>query len=241
MDTSFWTALNPNIQLLNTKKLMHGQYMYRMSMLSFGSSLLRDPTYLSESIERYNARVYSYGGSWRQKRQLTQKDIELLHLIKSAIAPDFDQIPVDIKTRIEDPYIQFYSSNINTLKDLAQKLKYGDNSHFETIMQPENAESEVLVKQGYVLKKKKIEWPYRLIIRDGRYNVEAKQNLKNYLELLADEIKAPQSLWDQLDKGGWIWGGYIYLKDKQIATMLSMIDANMIGRVEEFKLCALEE
>ena len=65
--------------------------------------------------------------------------------------------------------------------------------------------------------------------------------MKNYLQQLGDEIKAPRNLWEQLDKGGWIWGGYVYLKDKQVATMLSMIDAHMIGRIEEYRLLSPTE
>lgn len=235
MDTSFWTALNPSIQQLNTNKLMHGQYMYRMCLLAFGSSLLRDPDNLDDSIERYNSRNYSFGGSWRRKRQLSLEDIDLLRLIKTVADPFSGKPGSEIKTRIEDPYIQFYSRDISILIQLAKQLHQGDNSHFVSIMRPENDESARLLSEGFVLKKKPIDWPYRLVIRDGRYSFEAKQYLKHYLEQLGDEIKAPQNLWDQLDKGGWIWGGYIYLKDKQMATMFSMIDANMIGRIEEFR------
>lgn len=216
---------------------MHGQYMYRLCVIAFGSSLLRDPDNLDKSIEQYNARAYSYGGSWRNKRQLTWEDVDLLRSIKNIISPDSaGASPVEIKTRIEDPYIQFYATDIGVLIDLARQLKHGDNTHFESIMCPENAQSAQLLSEGFVLKKKKIDWPYRLVIRDGRYSYEAKQNLKNYLVQLSGEVKAPQNLWDQLDKGAWIWGGYIYLKDKNIATMFSIIDANMIGRIEEFRL-----
>lgn len=240
MDTSFWTALNPSIQIQNTKKLMHSQYMYRLCLIAVGSSLLRYPENLDESIDQYNARVYSYGGSWRAKRTLTVEDIELLRLIKSVIYPD-NNARLEVKTRIEDPYIQFYACDASTLTDLAMRMRKGTNAHFESFMRPENEESSQLLSQGFVLKKKKLEWPYRLLIRDGRYNYESKQNLKNYLQQLGDEIKAPRNLWEQLDKGGWIWGGYVYLKDKQVATMLSMIDAHMIGRIEEYRLLSPTE
>ena len=236
MDTSFWTALNPNIQVLDTKKLLHGQYMHRLSMLSFGSRLLRDPSRLDNEITHYNQRAYSYGGSWRQTRQLTDEDVQLLKLIKNIVYADDLSHLGNLKVRIEDPHIQFYSTDAAVLKDLALKLRHTDNSHFVSFMCPESEQSADLLKQGFVLKKKKIDWPYRIIIRDGRYNTESKTNLKNYLLQLGDEVKAPRNLWEQLEKGGWIWGGYIYVKDKQMATMFSMIDANMIGRLEEFRI-----
>jgi len=236
MDTSFWTALNPSIQILVTKKLLHGQYMYRLSMLSFGSRLLRDPAKLDYEITHYNQRAYSYGGSWRQTRQLTDEDVHLLKLIKNIVYAEDTSRLGNLKVRIEDPHIQFYSSDVTTLKDLSLKLRHTDNSHFVSVMCPENQQNADLLKQGFVLKKKKIDWPYRLIIRDGRYNIDSKTNLKNYLLQLGDEVKVPRSLWEQLERGGWIWGGYIYVKDKQITTMFSMIDANMVGRLEEFRI-----
>lgn len=212
---------------------MHGHYLYRLSVRAVGSSLLRYADSLDEGIDMYNNRKYNYGGSWRN-RKLNDYDIQLLNIIKQATATD--ATPSGIKIRIEDPNIQFYSVGHAELVDLATKLHFDDNAHFESFMQPDNADNAKLLADGFVLKKKKIEWPYRLIVRDGRYSTETKQSLKRYLQQLGTDIKVPKSLWEQLDRGGWIWGGYIYLKDNQLATIFQMIEPRLVAKVEEFRM-----
>jgi hypothetical protein len=239
MDTSFWTALNPNILQLETIKAMHGQCLYRLAVLATGASILRSNQNIDDAItDRNNRRHYNWAGSWRSK-PIKQEDAELLKLIRVQVNYNESSPRVNgtgiFKIRIEEPYIQFYSRHEKPLLELANELKFGDNSHFHSIMRPINKDNEQFLLDGYTLRKNKVEWPYRILIRDGRYSSESKTQIANYLTNLGTDIKVPNGLWDQLSKGGWIWGGYVYVRDKNIATVLGMMDPRLVSKIEEFK------
>ena len=245
MDTSFWTALNPDIQFLQTRKAMHGRYIYRLVICSVGSSILRQQVDLDREIGFHNAsRSYNWAGSWR-KKPINARDSDLLRLVQSRL--EYQEVgvrvegPYDIKMRIEEPFVQFYTTDEKSLQWLAAQLTYDDNSHFVSIMRPATVDEAHLLSDGYILRTRKSEWRYRITFRDGRYSEETKNTIKTYLQNLDQEVKVPKNLWSQLDKPGWIWGGYVYVKDQGLATMLKMIDGRLVSKVEEFKLRSTDE
>jgi len=245
MDTSFWTALNPDIEILHTRKAMHGRYIYRLVISAVGASILRSSRDLDEQISFHNAsRSYNWAGSWR-KQPIDSKDCELLRLVRSHL--DYQDVGVrvqgshDIKMRIEEPHIQFYAMEEGPLRQLASFLQHGDNSHIVGLMRPASADEAKLLENGYILRSRKSTWQYKITFRDGRYSDETKSTIKSYLKNLDQEVKVPQNLWSQLDKAGWIWGGYVYVKDEGLATMFKMIDGRLVSKVEEFKLRPADE
>lgn len=246
MDISYWTGLNPNILKQETVKLMHGHYLYRLAIQVVGCSILRNNQDIEDAIHWRNNkhRDYNWGGSWR-KKPIGNDDSNLLKIIKDQLVYNETSPRVNghdlLKVRIEEPYIQFYSAQEQVLKDLASRLLYNNNLHFHSIMSPESVEKEKLILEGFTLRKNKVKWPYRILMRDGKYSLESKNQIASYLKNLGSDIKVPQGLWEQLEKGNWIWGGYIYVHDKNIATVLGMMDPRLIAKIEEFKSPADEE
>jgi len=246
MDISYWTGLNPNILQQETVKLMHGHYLYRLAIQVVGCSILRNNQDIEDAITWRNnkQRDYNWAGSWR-KKPIGNDDSNLLRIIKEQLIYHESSPKVNghelLKIRIEEPYIQFYSSQEQVLKDLASRLLYGNNFHFYSIMSPDSAEKEKLILDGFTLRKNKVKWAYRILMRDGKYSLENKGQIAAYLKNLGDDIKVPAGLWDQLEKGSWIWGGYIYVHDKNIATVLGMMDPRLIAKIEEFKSLIDEE
>ena len=249
MDILFWTALNPDIKQLETTKVMHRYYLHRLAIRAPGASMLRYDGDLDRQIEkRNNAVSYNYGGSWR-KNKLLDHDIELLKFIKQKVQ-DINNTEITarppsggdlIRVRIEDPNIQFYSRSELVLKNLANTLRWGNDQHFVSIMSPTNAANEKFLLDGFVLRKREIQWPFRIVFRDGRYSTETKQQLLNYLLALGDQVRVPKGLTEQLTKGGWIWGGYVYVHDPQLQSMLTLIEPRLVSKVEEFKSLAQGE
>ena len=225
---------------------MHGHYLYRLAIQVVGCSILRNNQDIEDAIHWRNNkhRDYNWGGSWR-KKPIGNDDSNLLKIIKDQLVYNETSPRVNghelLKVRIEEPYIQFYSAQEQVLKDLAGRLLYSNNLHFHSIMSPESAEKEKLILEGFTLRKNKVKWPYRILMRDGKYSLENKNQIASYLKNLGSDIKVPQGLWSQLEKGNWIWGGYIYVHDKNIATVLGMMDPRLIAKIEEFKSPADEE
>ncbi len=239
MDTSYWTASSPEIEILETRKLMHGKFLYRLAITAVGCSILRTCRDLDEEISFHNSsRAYNWAGSWK-RRPISPTDATLLRflsdrLIYQDVGFKLDGFP-DVKIRIEEPYMQFYSTSMSQLQQVGQMLEYDSNSHFYSVMIPRDRESEKLLLEGYTLRKRPSDWPFRILFRDGRYSDSTKQSLETYLKNLGDDIKVPPNLWAQLNKTGWIWGGYIFVKDANIATILHMIDGRLVTKVEEYK------
>ena len=239
MDTSYWTALNPDIQQLETRKLMHGKYCYRLAVFAVGCAILRQTNDIDRAIEfRNSSRSYNWAGSWRRSPITTGDADKLRHLRGVMTYADtalcLNDFP-NVKIRVEEPHIQFYSTSPKELEQVARLLVYGDNSHFTSIMMPKDSDALDNLLNGYTLRKRNSEWPYRILFRDGRYSPETKATLRAYLSNLESEIKVPPNLWTQLDKPGWIWGGYVYVRDSGLATMLNMIDGRLVSKVEEYK------
>jgi hypothetical protein len=241
MDTLFWTAFNPNIQLLETKKPMHGNCLYRLCIWANGSSLLRErDADLVELVKMRNqSRRYNPGGSWRMPRQITSDDTELLQIVKQAR----DAISDSVKVRIEDPCVQFYSADPQPLQDLATQLAYRDNGHFYSWMRPANPTSHAVLLEGKVIRKRPPKFQYKVIIRDGKFSDQTRTGLKNWLgHQSADEVHAPRALMNMLSSNHrFIWGGYIYINDLRNATFLGMIDPNLVAKIEEFHYSASDE
>jgi hypothetical protein len=243
MDISFWTALNPNIVLLKSNRLMHRKYLYRLAINAPGSALLREETDLDDAAGKRNnnAARYNYGGSWRQK-PLIVEDVELLKIIKTSYRNLQERVDADdIRIRIEEPGAQFYSTMEEPLLRFAETIRFQDNTHFVSIMRPQSEFARKLILDGFVIRKNATEWPYRLVLRDGKYNSELKSQLAALLKNLGDEVKVPTALASQLGKGGWIWGGYVYFKDPQLSSVFGMMDPRLIGKVEEFRAVSEEQ
>lgn len=222
---------------------MHRKYLYRLAINAPGSSLLREETDLDDAAGKRNnnAARYNYGGSWRQ-RPLQVKDVELLKIIKAAWRTLQDSTDSDdLRIRIEEPQLQFYSTTEGSLLRFAETIKFRDNSHFVSIMRPQSEFARKLILDGFVIRKSATEWPYRLVLRDGKYNAELKSQLSSLLKNLGDEVKVPTALASQLTKGGWIWGGYVYFKDPQLSSVFGMMDPRLIGKVEEFRAVSDEQ
>ena len=224
---------------------MHRHYLYRLAIHAPGASMLRHDGDIDQLVEKRNA-AYNYGGSWH-RRTLTSDNVDFLKFVKSRIQDHETTVtrtPVvsgDIRMRIEDPNIQFYSRNDLALRNLANSLRWKDNSHFVSIMAPTNSANAKFLLDGFVLRKREIEWPYRIVFRDGRYSKETKQQLLNYFNALGDQIRVPKGLSEQLSKGGWIWGGYIYVHDPHLQSILTLIEPRLVAKVEEFKSLATGE
>jgi hypothetical protein len=224
---------------------MHGRYIYRLAISAVGSSILRTNRDLEKEVEFHNtSRSYNWAGSWR-KKPISPGDSSLLQLIRSQL--EYQEVgvrvkgPHDIKMRIEEPCVQFYALEEEPLKQLASALIHEHNGHLINVMRPANADDANMLSNGYILRTRPSEWQYRVTLRDGKYSEQTKNTIKSYLMNLDQEVKVPQNLWLQLDNSGWIWGGYIYVKDAGLATILKLIDSRLVSKVEEFKMQPLDE
>jgi hypothetical protein len=242
MDTLFWTAFNPDIQLLETRRPMHGNCLYRFTVSVNGSALLRDREHsLNELIEvrNHRSKFYNSGGSWRNPRPVNQTDIALLHIVRQAR----ELLPDQVVVRIEEPTVSFYCADYIPLQELAVALQFNDNSHFVSWTAPADLESLELLQDGKVIKRRPPKYKYKVIFRDGSYSDQTRQGLQQWISHQdSAEVGIPNNLTRTLSSNHrFIWGGYIYVNDPRHATILSMIDPRLVAKLEEFHYAGSKE
>ena len=238
MDTLFWTALNPNIGFAETRKLMYGSNLYRLVVQCPGAHLLRslksyDPIELLELVQR--ERKINYGGSWRQSTRLKVTDVELLDIM---CVGRFKALQDGIRVMVTSNHVNFYAQSQQTLMKLTERITLGTNSHFIELMLPSSEGNKQLLEQGFTLRKRKPEYQYRIHLREGRYSFADLQKLRTWLSnFTKEDLLVPYSLNAQLQSNhsqSYLFGAYISVQDDRIATMLNMINPNLVSNIEEF-------
>jgi len=229
MDTLYWNNLDPKIVFDSTVKQFYNRYLWRMVIRAEGGKLLDSKnTNLSEALDnRIQMAKFYNPGSWYHRGQLTplQVDLELLESVRT-IKTNFAG---QVKTRVEEPRIQFYASNEHTLKNIAKNLS--NRLCIESITGP-NSDTVSFLESGAIISRVPITYNYKIIIRDGRYSGEIKQQLLNYLTVLGDDIKLSKTCRDMLNRSyPSIWSVYFYAQDDKVATFISLIDPNLISNI----------
>ena len=173
MDLSYWSKLNPDIQFQDTVKLYFNRYLYRLAIRADGGRLINSgdaslelALITRESMEK----MYNKSGWWgvrtNQLSKVNLKLLESVRLIKNKIP--------DIKIRVEEPSIQFYADNEDTLKKIAESLH---NTDCITHINSPAANTEQLLFSNAILKKSSTDYDFKVILKDGKYSTDIKQQI----------------------------------------------------------------
>lgn len=226
--------MNPEIVEEPVTKSFYNKYYYRLEMKIVGSGFLRYPDIpISEQVVRRQDlnRNVNFGGSWAASRirNPQPQDLTLLSRIAEC-RDDFSSL----KFRIEEPNLQVYAATEQELYKFVQKVG-ATGAHLSSISRPRSDEELDLITKGFTIKREEFEYPFKVHVREGRYNYHLRQQILKYLENLGDEVKLPRNLVDSLSRNfDSVWGNYFYTKDKSILTMISLISPTFIRAVEEY-------
>jgi hypothetical protein len=231
MDISFWNKLNPEVEFFNTAKQYFNQYLWKLIIHADGGRLILSNLSLEDALaHRKNMAIaYNYGGSWRPYRadqQLDKIDMSLLESIQNVK----ETLGNKIRTRIEEPHVQFYAKSEDTLKEISNLLE--PKSCIISVSGPENSKAEELLKSGAIIRNTKIEYKYKVIVRDGRYNPSVKSQLLQYLDNLGDEVKLSKTCRQMLSKTyPSVWAVFFYVNDPKLVTFINLIDPTLISNI----------
>jgi hypothetical protein len=241
MDTSHWTALNPDILFTNTTKAMYGGNLYRLTICCLGVAVLRYPAVpVSELVARRNH-------VWLEHSKRRLQLPHVVHVLDPPIIQSAEErmlermrevVPADVKKRIEEPFVHFYHNSEQALLDMATALASDDhpgNQHLREIMRPASAEVHAMLESGKVLRKRKPQWRYRIHMRDGSYTDGLKESLVRFVRSQGNNMYCPIGLWDRLRSPTqrYIWSGYLCTNDFALTTLLALMDARLVYRIEE--------
>jgi hypothetical protein len=229
MDTLFWDNLKSDIAIENTIKQFYNRYLWRLVIHAEGGKLaLAKNNDLAQELDRRKSAVAfrtAYSQIWSFKQcKFEQVNLNLLRTVRK-IKNDFAG---SIKVRVEEPYIQFYTEDEATLKTLALKI---DPQYIKSITVPEPS-TVSLLQSGAILNRVPTAYNYKVIVGNGRYDIQTKQQLLNYLDNLGDNVKLSKTGREMLERPHtYVWGLFFYVQDISITTFISLINPRLISNI----------
>jgi hypothetical protein len=117
------------------------------------------------------------------------------------------------------------------------------NTHFaanqkqyvRSISGPADQAAESVLNAGAIIRKENNGYRYKIILKDGRYTAEIKQNLLAYLENQGPEqVQISSSARVMLSKStGYVWNLYFYSNDVNTITFLNLISPGIVSNYHE--------
>jgi len=237
MDTSVWIRCNPKIAVEHSTKKYYGQYLYKLVLYAPAGRIIHEEKTNVE--DAYNRRItvsknINFGGYWGRSwtRNLDDADLDYLKLLKN-LKHDPQSL---FKFRIEEPYVQVYSSSLSDLEHLAtNQIPAQYHNTFYSISGPKDTAAEALLNRGAILRKKDCGYKYKVICRDGNYGTDIKHNLLNYIKNLdLDTVYMTTGCRRTLENNSsFIWNMYLYTNDISIVSFLNLICPGLVSNYHE--------
>jgi hypothetical protein len=174
---------------------------------------------------------YNYGGSWYHRTDPYLVDADALFLEHlRAIKKTSNKY----RFRVEEPNMQIYAESEKDLQDLVKHFKPEWRNYIEEVTYPVSADAIEKLKAGAILRKNAHDYSHKVMLRDGRYELETKQQILNYLDNLGDLVKLSKGSREMLTKNYTsMWGVFFYTNDPSLVTFLSLINPNLVSNIHE--------
>ncbi len=240
MDTLFWIQCSPNIRVEHTSKKYFNKYLCKLVVYAPAGRLIESKEPIANGINyrKQIVRSVNHGGSWwashhdRQEAMLDQADVEFLEFLRSARQTKL----LGIKLRIEEPLIQIYCNNEDTLKELVSQHFWPkwQRKYIESVSAPATAEAADLLNTGAIIRKTENGFRYKVLVKDGHYGAATKESIRQYLQGVGlDNAYMPKGFEKQLLKGNYIWSGYFYINDTSLLSFLELIRPGTVTNFHE--------
>jgi len=179
-----------------------------------------------------NNRRPNYGGSWHRRQDydaamVSRSQLEIVQGIR-------DDYKGTIRIRIEEPWVQFYAKNEDDLKVITSRFDQTCKDRILSVSLPKSDEHVALLNSGDIILKKDNGFNYKVMIRDGAYPYETKQQLLNYIISLGDDVQISEGSQRQLASTmHYTWGVFFYIKDPKLVTFMSLIHPQLIRKIHK--------
>lgn len=237
MDLLHWHNLNKNIKFEPTKKQYFNRYLWRLVYEIKKISLATDkyvfdiPNYVREKRRiEHDTKKYPptsggyYGYYYKPERETWEGVDEVLIDRVRTITNTFKDT---VKFRSEHNTLQVYAETEDDLKRVASAICADE---YVTHINSPKPGTEDALRNGHVYMSK-INYKYKVILRDGNYDTQTKQSIWNQLSQ-RDDVKIPPQLKRELSKKyPALWGAYFYTNDDSIITILALICPSIVGKI----------
>jgi hypothetical protein len=221
MAISYWADLNHLIKFENTKKQYFSRYLWRLVYRIPRVSVVSD-RYVTDIVD-YLHEVKRDSSSYNSTSYWADADIDVLSRLRVVVNDNKHRA----KFRTEGDLLQVYTETEQDLIDIAKEIN--QYRSIKTVTGPQPGTEDAL--RNGVVYMSKIDYKYKIVLRDGNYPLEIKRNILAQLRA-HDDIKIPSSLAQMLvKKYPALWGGYFYCNDDRIATFLTLMSPGIIGKI----------
>jgi hypothetical protein len=127
--------------------------------------------------------------------------------------------------------VQFYAETEDELKVVAQSLS--KEECILAVTGPAPGTESMLIGDK-IIASKKIVHRYKIMLRDGNYNRDAKTQILTLLEDMGTEVKIPASLRHGLTREyTGMWNTFFYANEESVITMLNLVHPGIVGKIHE--------
>ena len=228
MDLLFWKNKNSSIRFEETNKQFFNKYLYRMRLQVYGGRIIQQSDDYQTAIEkRRYMKQFNHGGYWGHRD--SSRDLDLINVELLGLINNIKNNNPNLKIRTEEPEIQFYAETENELQHIANLLGPKYQNIILSVSGPSTDAVTELLKNGAIIHKKP-GYKYKIVLRDGRCNVETKRQLLGYLESLGlDEAKISTGVKSMLSSSyDGFWSTWFYANDEKIVTFLELIRPGIV-------------
>ncbi|HET8688621.1 MAG TPA: hypothetical protein VFM18_18560 [Methanosarcina sp.] len=240
MELSNWTSFNGEIKRGYTVKKFFSKYLYKLTVYAPAGRLITKDgnmvALLDETKQRIKSAIKtasSYTAQYLREREqhLRKADVEWLEALRDI----YNNESLPVKICISEQYTHFYATTEQELLDLVSQIDKTFYRYLDKIFGPESANAEKLLNENVILRKKANSYTHKIILRDGKYDVTVKNQLKEYFAGFGPAVvKVPRAVSRALDRTTLsVWGMYIYTNDPGIATFINIIHPGLVRNCHE--------
>lgn len=237
MDTSFWIQCNPKIAIEHTIKKYYGRFLHRLVISCPAGRLITESNDMLTALDtrKMMAKSVNHGGWWgyRNSKNLDNADPLFLENMRSLYTNE----ELDIMLRIEEPMIQIYALDEDTIKQIVVRyFAPGQFKYIKSVCSPEDERATEILNSGGIIRKSDIGFRYKVVLRDARMESHTKESLMRYLTNLDEEtVRIPKNTIDMLSKqrSGYVWGMYFYTNDASVLPFINLISPGIVSNCHE--------
>jgi hypothetical protein len=238
MDTSYWIRYNPKITVEHTVKKYFSQYLYRLCVYAPGARSINSKRSIRDDIDvrnylSENIGIWTSGSIYGKAIDpLKDVDFDFLEILQQIKQQDKS---LNIKFRIEEPRLQIYAESEDTLKHIVDTYLLNNLLYLESITGPQDIAAINILNAGGIIRKTDLGYQYKVLLHDGRYSVETKTSILNYLNNLGiDTVRIPAGPKRGLSStNGFLWNCYYYTNDLGINSFIHLIAPGAISNYHE--------
>jgi hypothetical protein len=141
------------------------------------------------------------------------------------------------KVRIEEPYVEFYTEDEQTLLDIVSHMPKRDKRVIEIHWPGPGSRREALGR-GEIFMPKITDYAYQVNFRTISLSTTKRTQIYEYLNSLGDLVKMTPGLTETLTKPKWahsdtmwIYQSYFYTNDTSVCTFLNLIEPHLIHKI----------